>query len=845
MSGAAVRAVKRAYWASTIRGSRGRTRVPLVAGAVAAAMVAVVPSAAQAAGVTRYVDSNPAVCSDTGSGTQVQPYCTLSKGISALGAGNTLMVMPGNYTGGVTIGASYAGTSAQPTTIKSATPRGAVINASATAGITLNKTSFVVVDGFKIDGTTKEGIGAYSSQNVTIRGNEISHAGSPLMGAVANGIELSGTTTSTVSGNYLHDNSNDGIALLSSAGAVPEKSSDNTISGNTSTNNARGYIRSATGILVNGDNNRITGNVTANNEDTGIQVSAAGSTAAPASGNFVLSNLSYGNGDHGIDLSQGPNTSILGNSIYQNATAGIDAESNSSGITVVDNISAENAIDGTRTRGQIRVDTGSQAGTTVNSNLVYNSADQPLYTWGTTQYSLITTFRAASGQGAADISGNPKWVSPGTGDFHLTSGSPAIDDADTTVPGWPNCDKENVCPHNDRGALEFVPAAATAPAAPTGVTAQADVASAFVKWTAPDNGGSSITGYTVTGSPGGTVTVPGSATSATVTGLKNGTAYTFTVKATNAVGTGPASKPSNSITTPDKPKAPTAVTAVAGHGSAGVSWTAPSDGGSAITGYTVTTLPDGTTTHVAAGVTAVAISGLTDGKTYTFSVTANNAVGEGPAGVSNAVVPTPTSASVDRWGGANRFDTSALISAKSFPAGVNVAYVASGLQFPDALSAAPVAGMTKGPVLLAQTSSLSSSVSAELKRLRPKKIVILGGTGAVSGTVQKTLAGYTTGAVERWGGANRFDTSALISAKSFPADVNVVYVASGLVFPDALAGGPVAAMTGGPVLLSRTGGLDSSITTELRRLHPAAIVILGGAASVSDSVRAQLAAYVR
>jgi hypothetical protein len=206
------------------------------------------------------------------------------------------MVMPGNYTGGVTIGASYAGTSAQPTTIKSATPRGAVINASATAGITLNKTSFVVVDGFKIDGTTKEGIGAYSSQNVTIRGNEISHAGSPLMGAVANGIELSGTTTSTVSGTYLHDNSNDGIALLTSVATATDpaaKSSGNTVSGNTSTNNARGYIRSATGILVNGDNNRITGNVTANNEDTGIQVSAAGSTAAPASGNFVLSNLSY------------------------------------------------------------------------------------------------------------------------------------------------------------------------------------------------------------------------------------------------------------------------------------------------------------------------------------------------------------------------------------------------------------------------------------------------------------------------------------------------------------------------------------------------------------------------
>ena len=335
MSGAAVKAVKRAFWASTIRGSRGRRRVPLVAGSVAAAMVVVVvPTAAQAAGQTRYVDSSSVACSDSGSGRQAQPYCTLGKGISAMGVGNTLMVMPGNYTGGLTIGPSYAGTPAQPTTIKSATPRGAIINASATAGITWNKTLFVVVDGFTIDGTTKEGIGVYNSHDVTIRQNEVSHAGSPVLGAVANGIELSGTTSSTISGNYLHDNSNDGIALLTSVATATDpaaKSSANTVSGNTSTNNARGYLRSATGILVTGDGNRITGNVTANNEDTGIQVSAAGATAAPASDNIVVSNLSYGNGDHGIDLSQGPNTSILGNSIYQNATAGIDAESSSSG----------------------------------------------------------------------------------------------------------------------------------------------------------------------------------------------------------------------------------------------------------------------------------------------------------------------------------------------------------------------------------------------------------------------------------------------------------------------------------------------------------------------------------
>ncbi|WP_427172692.1 fibronectin type III domain-containing protein [Arthrobacter sp. 92] len=202
-------------------------------------------------------------------------------------------------------------------------------------------------------------------------------------------------------------------------------------------------------------------------------------------------------------------------------------------------------------------------------------------------------------------------------------------------------------------------ATATAPAAPTGVTATAGNASATVAWTAPNNGGSAITSYTVTPHTGTTnltpVTTTGNppATSTTITGLTNGTAYTFTVTATNAIGTSPASSASNTVTpaaTATAPAAPTGVTATAGNASATVAWTAPNNGGSAITSYTVT--PHTGTTNLTPvtitgnpPATSTTITGLTNGTAYTFTVTATNAIGTSPASsASNTVTPAATTA---------------------------------------------------------------------------------------------------------------------------------------------------------------------------------------------------------
>ncbi|UJF23052.1 Ig-like domain-containing protein [Shewanella sp. OMA3-2] len=258
--------------------------------------------------------------------------------------------------------------------------------------------------------------------------------------------------------------------------------------------------------------------------------------------------------------------------------------------------------------------------------------------------------------------------------------------------------------------------------APSIGTATAGDTQASVSFSAPaSNGGSAITGYTVTASPGG-LTGTGAGSPITVTGLTNGVAYSFSVTATNSVGTGAASSASNSITpkaaqiitfanpgaqsfgtsptlsatsdsglTPSFTSSTTAVctitsggaltfvstgtctinadqagngsylpapqvsrsfsvnvvvadapsigTATAGDTQASVSFSAPaSNGGAAITGYTVTSSPGGLTASGAGS--PIVVTGLTNGTAYTFSVTAISAAGtSGASSASNSVTP--------------------------------------------------------------------------------------------------------------------------------------------------------------------------------------------------------------
>lgn len=202
------------------------------------------------------------------------------------------------------------------------------------------------------------------------------------------------------------------------------------------------------------------------------------------------------------------------------------------------------------------------------------------------------------------------------------------------------------------------------------------------------------------------------------------------------------------------------------------------------------------------------------------------------------VMDLQSTAPLVRVSGGGRYESSARLSAAEFPAGAPVAYVASGEIFPDALSGGAVAGSQGAPLLLVSRDSIPEAVGAELARLRPGKIVVLGGPASVSDAVVGALTAYAP--ATRIGGIDRYAVSAALSAQAFTPGRPAVYVASGENFPDALAGGAAAGLRGAPVLLVQRDAVPAAVQTELARLRPGKVVILGGANTVSAAVEGVL-----
>jgi secreted trypsin-like serine protease len=190
--------------------------------------------------------------------------------------------------------------------------------------------------------------------------------------------------------------------------------------------------------------------------------------------------------------------------------------------------------------------------------------------------------------------------------------------------------------------------------------------------------------------------------------------------------------------------------------------------------------------------------------------------------------------SATRLSGPDRYATAAALAADAYPGGAGTVFVTVGTAFPDAVASGPVAGGADGgPVLLTRTSELPAATRDRLAELAPHQVRILGGTSAVDAGVQAEIAALLPGAsIQRVAGADRFATSAALSATAFAPGVPVVYLATGLAFPDALASGPVGVLNGAPVLLLDGGRIPDSIVTEIQRLQPGRIEVLGGTLAV-------------
>lgn len=200
------------------------------------------------------------------------------------------------------------------------------------------------------------------------------------------------------------------------------------------------------------------------------------------------------------------------------------------------------------------------------------------------------------------------------------------------------------------------------------------------------------------------------------------------------------------------------------------------------------------------------------------------------ATVTYAPIPVTRFAGVDRY-------ASAVSVSQTLAPGVPVVYIAKGTDYPDALSAAPAAAAVGGPVLLTLPTALPDSVKTELNRLRPQKIIVVGGTAAVSSAVERELRAIAP--TSRIGGADRFAASRGVVNDAFGATgATRVYLATGANFPDALAASAAAGKLGGAVLLvpGSASGLDATTTALILRLNPIDVVVAGGPASVSAGI---------
>jgi subtilisin family serine protease/putative cell wall-binding protein len=471
------------------------------------------------------------------------------------------------------------------------------------------------------------------------------------------------------------------------------------------------------------------------------------------------------------------------------------------------------------------------------------------------------TWSAPSADGGTSITAYRVVADPGG--RTVTTGSAA---SEVVVPDLDNGTTYTftVAASNAQGeSLTSAPSAAVtpqpmpvAPAAPTGVIASEPGPNrATVSWThavAPEE--DPVTGYEVTvwsgTSPvGASIAIAADQTSRIVTGLTNGTAYTFRVRARNVAGPSPLSAPTAAVTPRTTPGAPSGVSAAPGDRRLTVSWTAPSsDGGAAIADYLVEASVGGAVVaQRTVGPTArqAVLDGLANGTGYAVAVRARNLAGPSNPGTASGTprtVPTAPTA-VTATAGDGRATVAWGPPASDGGAAIldyTVTASPGGQRVTTASRSATLTGLANGTAhtfsVTARNAEGSSPASAASPAVTPLRVRPGAFDGDPATTQRVTDASPVAAAVAI--SQRRFADA---DGSSAGPRARHVVLSRDDAFPDSLAGAPLTAS--GPLLFTATGALPAATAAEIRRVLPGGgtVYLLGGDGAISPAVASQAA----
>ncbi|MCA1065270.1 cell wall-binding repeat-containing protein [Rossellomorea aquimaris] len=196
----------------------------------------------------------------------------------------------------------------------------------------------------------------------------------------------------------------------------------------------------------------------------------------------------------------------------------------------------------------------------------------------------------------------------------------------------------------------------------------------------------------------------------------------------------------------------------------------------------------------------------------------------------------------DRISGADRYETAVEISKEGWEQS-DVAVIATGRNYPDALSATPLAYHHDAPLLLTNTTTLPQSVKDELVRLNVKKVILVGGKSVISPDVEKELKNLGIKTVSRISGADRYETSVKIAEQLGFTDRAVV--ATGQSFADALSIAPIAAALEMPILLTKKSGTPEAVRSYMEESMFEQFYVIGGESAIPEESAEEFMNYER